>query len=261
MNAFETIFLGFVQGLTEFLPVSSSGHLVIFQNLLGFGEPELLLDCSLHMGTLLALCIYFRSSLKEMAKETWQGNLKGPNGSLMLWVLVGSIPTGIIALIFKTSLEGLFGSITTVGMMLLATGIIVASTRLIPKGYGTRTRLGLLVALSVGIAQGLAIIPGISRSGATIVCGLFLGMDRESAARFSFLLSIPAIIGALVMHLNSDAIARVGLPALFFGLVSSALVGFFALKLLMGMVRKGHLYYFAPYCWAVGLLVVLTTLD
>jgi len=275
MKNIDTIFLGVVQGLTEFLPVSSSGHLVFFQNLLGFREPELLLDCSLHLGTLLAVCLYFRSDLKMMAVEIWQAvavtlnarpqsggtglrvMIEKPHANLVLWVLVGSIPTGLIGLVFKSSIEGLFGSITVVGLMLITTGIIVASTRLIPESHGTRTQVGLAAALAIGVVQGLAIMPGISRSGATIACGLLFGLDRNLAGRFSFFLSIPAIIGAVAIQLNVQALEKVGLVPLLLGSASSAIVGLFALRLLMGMVKKGHLYYFAPYCWAVGLTVIL----
>jgi undecaprenyl-diphosphatase len=275
VTALETIFLGIIQGLTEFLPISSSGHLVVFQNLIGLKEPELLLDCSLHLGTLLAVCIYFRSDVGLMVKEIWQllrqtiKKLRGSGRSdpdvslkkqydyLVWWVLIGSVPTGIIGLVFRGPLENLFGSVSTVGVMLIVTGIIVGLTRLIPEGYETRARIGLLAALAVGTAQGLAIIPGISRSGATIVCGLLLGLDRELAGRFSFLLAIPAIVAALAIQINVEALARVGFVPLLFGFLTSALVGLVALKLLMGMVKKGHLYYFAPYCWVVGILVLV----
>ena len=264
MNIIEIIFLGIIQGLTEFLPISSSGHLVLFQNLLGFKEPELLLDSSLHLGTLLAVSLYLRSDIKQIATEIWQGNFKGPYASLAWGVLVGTLPTAFIGLVFRESLERFYGSISAVGMMLIATGIILiatgtilAVTKLISKEHGNRTRVGLLVALAVGTVQGLAIIPGISRSGFTIVCGLLCGLDRDLAGRFSFLLSMPAIVGALVIHLNARAMTRMGFVPLFFGFGTSALVGFLTLRLLMSMVRKGHLHYFAPYCWAVGLLVVI----
>jgi undecaprenyl-diphosphatase len=177
--------------------------------------------------------------------------------SLVWWVLVGSVPTGIIGLVFRESLENLFGSVSTVGVMLIVTGIIVGLPRLIPEGYGTRTRIGLTVALAVGTAQGLAIIPGISRSGATIVCGLLFGLDRELAGRFSFVLAIPAIIAALAIQINVGALERVGFVPLFLGFLTSAFVGIAALKFLMSIVRKGNLYYFAPYCWAVGILVLV----
>ena len=261
MNIIETILLGTIQGLTEFLPVSSSGHLVIFQNILGFKEPELLLDCSLHLGTLLAVCLYFLSDLKKMAIEVLQLDFKKPHANLFLWVLAGSVPTGLIGIIFKEPLQSLFGSVSVVGVMLIATGFIVASTRLIPESHGSRERIGLFVALAVGAAQGLAIMPGISRSGTTIACALLCGVNRELAGRFSFLLSIPAIIGAVLIHLNSGALEKIGVMPLFLGFVTSTIVGILALKLLMGMVKKGHLYYFAPYCWVIGLAIFFFTLT
>ena len=257
--------LGIIQGLTEFLPVSSSGHLVIFENLLGFKEPEILLDASLHLGTLLAVCIYFRSDLLKMLQGLWSwvkpARDSSPeltaHASLALMVVVGSIPTALIGLIFKDPLERLFGAVTTVGVMLLVTGMITGVTKFIPEGRGKWDRVKVWMALTIGVAQGLAIIPGISRSGSTIVCALLLGLRRETAGRFSFLLSIPAIIGAVGLQLESDAIMRVGPVPLAAGFASAALVGFFALRLLMGMVKKGHFYYFAPYCFAVGILTIM----
>ena len=145
---------------------------------------------------------------------------------------------------------------SVVGAMLIITGMVVGATRLIPEAHTVRTRIGILVALAVGVAQGLAIIPGVSRSGATIVCGLIFGLNRDLAGRFSFLLSIPAIIGALALMFKMEAGERVGVLPLVLGFAASAAVGLFALKLLMGLVRKGHMYYFAPYCWALGLLVL-----
>ncbi len=203
MTNFETILLGIIQGLTEFLPVSSSGHLVIFEHLLGFKEPEILLNVSLHLGTLLAVCIYFRSDLQKMIQELWAwvapgskpGPGLGPHALLALMVVVGSVPTAFIGLIFKDPLEDLFGSVTTVGIMLLVTGVIVGVTKFISRDHGKWDRVGIWMALAIGTVQGLAIIPGISRSGSTIVCALLLGLKRETAGRFSFLLSIPASLG------------------------------------------------------------------
>ena len=264
MNNLETIFLGIVQGLTEFLPVSSSGHLVIFEKLLGLKEPEILLDASLHLGTLIAVCFYFRNDLVKMVTELWSFVLPGsrkqdgakPNAQLAMMVILGSVPTAIIGLIFKDPIEEAFGSMFTVGIMLLLTGMIVGITRLIPKSRNTAMRVGPLVALAVGTAQGLAIMPGISRSGSTIVCALLLGLDRELAGRFSFLLAIPAILGAVILQVDAEAIHRLGAVPLILGLVSSGVIGFLALKVLMGIVKKGHFYYFAPYCWGVGCLAI-----
>ena len=270
MNIFQTVLLGVIQGLTEFLPVSSSGHLVIFQNLLGFKEPELLLDTSLHLGTLLAVCIYFRSDLGKMLLGTWNFVFRGKaagagsndqkaHAALTWWILIGTVPTGLIGLFFRHPMENLFGSVSLVAVMLLVTGTIVGLTKFLPGKTGKGRPLGYLISLAIGIAQGLAIIPGISRSGTTIACGLSLGLERETAGRFSFLLSIPAILGAVVLQLKDGNIAGVGLFPLFCGFISSVLVGLLALKVLMGMVRKGHLSYFAPYCWALGFLVLLFT--
>ena len=263
------ILLGIIQGLTEFLPISSSGHLVVFQNIFGLQEPEMLFDSALHLGTLLAVFFYFRSDLKKMVMETLEYIIdcsRGrkrlteihtvPYASLTLWVLIGTIPTALIGVLFRHSIERLFGSVSWVGVMLVFTGLILAVTRMIPGDYTRRTRIGLWVALAVGTAQGLALIPGISRSGATIVCGMLFMTERDLAARYSFLLSIPAIIGAIILQLDGAGGENLDFLSTVSGLIAAALVGLLALKILMGMVKKGNLYYFAPYCWALGLFVI-----
>ncbi|MFO8091265.1 MAG: undecaprenyl-diphosphate phosphatase [Desulfatiglandaceae bacterium] len=266
MNVLETVALGMMQGLTEFLPVSSSGHLVILKNLLGFSEPELLLDTVLHMATLVAVCVFFRRDIFEIFSELrhWFVESRRPadlmktaHGSLAVWVIIGTLPTAAIGLGFRRHFEDMFGSPSAVGLMLLVTGCIVGITRLIPDKYNTKSRLGLWVALSVGLAQGLAVTPGISRSGITIVCALLFGLRRDLAGRFSFLLSIPAILGAVVLQLDSAAAARIGLTPLAVGFVVSLLVGLGALRVLMGMLAKGRLFYFTPYCWFAGVIVLL----
>jgi undecaprenyl-diphosphatase len=269
MDISSSILLGVIQGLTEFLPISSSGHLVLFQNLLGFKEPELLFDIGLHLGTLVAVCLFFGRDLRAMAAESADflasllrrrkklGQIREyPQAFMVLWVLVGTIPTGVIGLWFKTPLESLFGSLTVVGFMLICTGLILVITKKLPESHTHRTSVGLLAALAVGVAQGIAIIPGISRSGSTIVCGMFCKLQRETAARFSFFLSIPATLGAMTIQLASEGLGRGTLPALVVGFTIAAVVGLLALKILMGIVRKGRLYYFAPYCWAVGLAIL-----
>jgi undecaprenyl-diphosphatase len=271
MDTVSSILLGIVQGLTEFLPISSSGHLVLFQNLLGFKEPELLLDCSLHLGTLLSVCIYLRSDLINILVEAKKFTLgffqirgtknflkEYPHTYLALMVLIGTLPTLLAGLLFRAAVEDLFGSLSTVGIMLVVTGMILAVSKLIPEEHSRREEVAILVALAIGAAQGLALIPGISRSGATIVCALVCGLRRELAARFSFLLAIPAIVGATLVQLNAEAIGRVGILSLTSGFVSAALVGLIALKILMGIVRKGKLFWFSPYCWALGLFILLT---
>ncbi len=269
MDIFTGILLGIVQGLTEFLPISSSGHLVLFQNLLGFKEPELLFDAGLHFGTLLAVCLFLRNDLHLMIKESWQTSLaffhdretfkqlsSRTHPLLAFWVVIGTIPTVFIGFTFRSYFEKLFASIDAVGIMLIITGLILIISRFLPKQYTARKSVGLWIALFVGMAQGLAIIPGISRSGTTIVCGLIFGLDRDLAARFSFLLSIPAIIGALLLQLFSEGIDGVGFGTLFFGFLASAVVGFIAIKILVNMVKKGNLYLFTPYCCALGLIII-----
>lgn len=265
MTEVGTIILGIVQGLTEFLPVSSSGHLVLFEHFLGFKEPELFLDTSLHLGTLMAVCIFFADDLKKMCRESWAVVTRkegvsfklNPHASVTLMVVIGSVPTALMGFIFKDWIESLFSSVVVAGCMLLFTGGIVGLTRLIPPPHTTRNQVTPLMALAIGTAQGLAIMPGISRSGATIVCALLLGLNRDMAGRFSFLLSIPAIVGAVALQLNAQALGRIGAVPLLLGFITSALVGLLALKILMGMIRAGHLYYFAPYCWMVGLAIIL----
>jgi undecaprenyl-diphosphatase len=269
MDLPSSIFLGVIQGLTEFLPISSSGHLVLFQNLLGYTEPALLFDVGLHLGTLAAVCLYFRTDLKNMATESWTFASQlclgrqttrdlehNPYASLTLWVLVGTLPTGLIGVFFRAPLERLFASLNAVGVMLLCTGTLLAAVKFIPAQHNRRNRVGLWAALAVGAAQGLAIAPGLSRSGATIVCGLLFKLRRDLAARFSFLLSLPAILGATGVQLSDLDAARFNWLSWFLGFLSSALVGLLALKILMSMVHKGRLFYFAPYCWTLGLLVL-----
>jgi len=281
MNIEHTVLLGIIQGLTEFLPVSSSGHLVIFQHLIGLKNPELLLDISLHIGTLLAIFIFFRSDIRAMITEggAFLGNvlwrrkpapvpLKGMNGrrgetrqlpyaALSLWVLVSIIPTALIGILFNRLFHEMFGSTLVVGIMLMVTGTILGASRLIPDKAIKKRSIGLVTALAVGLAQGVAITPGISRSGATIVCGLLCGLDRELAGRFSFLISIPAIIGALVMQFDMTEIGEIGYAPFMTGIVISFVTGLIALKITMNYVRKGKLHYFSPYCFLAGIVALL----
>ena len=269
MDNFSSILLGIIQGLTEFLPVSSSGHLVILQNFFNINESEILFDVTLHMGTLLAVLIFFRKDLKEMIcesgeylmglmhkKETVSSIKNKPHASLALWVIIGTLPTAFIGVIFKDHLEDLFSAPKRAAFMLIVTGLILIISKMLPAAYTKRNNVGLITALAVGIAQGIAITPGISRSGTTIVCGMVCGMDRELAGRFSFLLSIPAIAGAMVLQLASKDLGSIDFFPLLMGFLSAAVIGFLSLKFLMKIVKKGNLAWFAPYCWALGLGII-----
>lgn len=273
MKSVEAIVLGVIQGLTEFLPVSSSGHLVLFQNLFGLNEPELLFDICLHVGTLSAVIIVFHREILEILKSLFQisGRMKAAGGFIRLCkidpsirmamlIVLGSIPTAFIGLLFKEITDQLFGSITVVGVMLLITGTVLWLTRRIGSEGRPINQTTLKDALIIGIVQGLAILPGISRSGSTISTALFLGVDRKVAGRYSFLLSIPAIAGALVLGLDTPELhTNIPMGTIIVGSLVSALVGWFALVLLLRVVDRGQLYRFSPYCWLVGLLTLLVS--
>ena len=273
MNSTEAIILGIIQGLTEFLPVSSSGHLVLFQQLFGLKEAELFFNICVHLGTLVAVIIVFRQEIIKIISALWQlVSLAGekekflqkvksdPEFKMAVFIVIGSIPTAILGLLFVSIADRLFSSALITGLMLMVTGLLLWLTRKAGT-HAVSTSIGHLTpgkAFIIGIVQGLAIIPGISRSGSTISTGLMLGVDRETAARYSFLLSIPAIVGAGLLSLK-EGFSQTN-PAIWIsllGAVPAALVGYGALKSLLHMVKKGRLYVFAPYCWLVGILAIL----
>jgi undecaprenyl-diphosphatase len=273
MTTLEAILLGIIQGLTEFLPVSSSGHLVLFQQLFGLKEAELFFDVCVHLGTLVAVIIVFRQEIIKIIsvllqlvslagqKEKFLQKVKSdPEFKMAVFIVIGSIPTAILGLLFVSIADRLFSSALITGLMLMVTGLLLWLTRKAGT-HAVSTSIGHLTpgkAFIIGIVQGLAIIPGISRSGSTISTGLLLGVDRETAARYSFLLSIPAIVGAGLLSLK-EGFSQTN-PAIWIsllGAVPAALVGYGALKSLLHMVKKGRLYVFAPYCWLVGILAIL----
>ncbi len=267
MSRIEAIVLGIVQGLTEFLPVSSSGHLVLLQHLFGLHEPELLFDICVHVGTLMAgLVVFYRDLAGIIGALTRMPILWQQAGGflplmsdhkefrLMLMIVVGSLPTALIGIGFAKIAQELFGTIWLVGLALMVTGTFLWFSRQRTERGRSLEEMRPVDALIIGVVQGLAIIPGISRSGATISAALYFGLDRELAGRFSFLLAIPAILGALVLGLDSDAF-QTTLPVgtILLGSAAACVVGYLALVILLKMVKKGQLYRFAPYCWLVGL--------
>jgi undecaprenyl-diphosphatase len=261
--------LGLVQGATEYLPVSSSGHLAIAQHLFGLREPALLFDIVLHTATLLVVVWYYRRDVGSIVRETmaglkalaardsWNATQSRFPGFRLAWLIaLGTLPTGIIGILFEERFERLFGSLGTVGLMLWVTGLILLVTRIVPKGGKGIARMRARDALVVGLAQGLAITPGISRSGATIATALLLGIERETAARYSFLLSAPSIVGALLLKIG-DAGGEVGMVATTFGFLAALVSGYVCLALLVRVVKRGRLAWFAPYCMVVGLLALV----
>lgn len=268
----ESVILGIVQGVTEFLPISSSGHLVIMQALFGQHEPQLLFDVMVHVGTLVAIFVVFRKDIADLIRTAFSmlgiGEVEGRSEWwLPLAIVVGTIPTALMGVIFAERFERLFASMTAAGGGLIVTGVILMSTvwsreSSSETNAGGSTRIGLGKALLIGTAQGIAIFPGVSRSGTTIAIALLLGVERELSARFSFLLAIPAIIGALVFELKDySPAAQVGaaptsVPIMLGGAVCAAVTGIFALIVLLNIVRRGRLSFFAYYCWAVGGLAI-----
>lgn len=274
MEPVYALLLGIVQGLTEFLPVSSSGHLVLFQHLFGLTQPEVFFDICLHIGTLLAIVMVFRRELGHMVltlirlpallkKAGSAGKLYETDEDirLMTLIVIGTIPTGMIGLLLKPIAADLFSNIWIVGVMLVVTGTLLWLTRRAPEKGRLIGTLHLKDALIIGLVQGVAIIPGISRSGSTICIALLMGIDRETAGRYSFLLSIPAILGALVLGMDSSDIgdSSASPAVILFGTIVAALAGYLALVVLLRMIRKGKLSVFAPYCWGVGLVALLLT--
>jgi len=261
----EAFLLGLTQGLTEYLPVSSSGHLVIAQSLFGMTEPELFFDIILHMGTLAAIIWYYRSYIVTALKQTvdaakeivsgkngWCGAVDGrPGFYFVTLVTAGTIPTGLMGVLFKDEFESMFGSTAWVGVMLIVTGAVLFSTRFMDNRGRDISQIRVWEAVAIGVAQGLAITPGISRSGATISLALLLGMERETAARFSFLMSIPAIAGAMILHIGSASV-DIPLQSIAAGFLTSLVIGYLCLKLLVVFVKDGRLSWFAYYCWPVG---------
>ncbi len=270
MSLFEALILAVVQGITEFLPVSSSGHLVLFSHLLGIHEPTIAYEILLHFGTLGAIFVAFWSDTHSLIQSglriirqpkqivhLWKTD---PGVRILLAIIIGTLPTVVVALLAKDFIVSLFRAPGLTGYMLIVTGTIIYITDRATKGKKPVDQITLVDGLIIGIGQTLAILPGISRSGTTIGTGLLRGLDRESAARFSFLLTIPAILGAMILAIDDLLIAQtVTTPfwILTVGTLLSGITGYLAIQLLLQFVRKGRLIVFSYYTWAVGLLIIL----
>jgi len=267
MTLFQALILGIVQGLTEFLPISSSGHLVLLQHLFGLKEPMLAFDVALHAGTLVALLFYFRKEIRALLSD-FLGFLKKccclcacsspssdrPSG-LWLMILLTLIPTVAIALLFKDYFENAFSDLASVGWQWIIMGVLLLLSVKIPEGKRQLDGIGWWRSLLIGFAQALALIPAISRSGSTILTGMSLGIKREDAAKFSFLISIPAILGAVVLELKHGAdYFPSHAPEVLAGFFASAISGYLVIKWLMGIIQRGRFSVFGYYCLLVGCL-------
>lgn len=249
----EVLFLGIVQGLTEWLPISSSGHLVIAQQLLGIRVP-LLFDIMLHVGTLFAVFAFFWKDILEIVSSVLKLDFKSDKGRIALFIIVATVPIVLAGPLFYGMILNLFGNLFAVGIALMVTGAILYSTRYSQAKQGTE--LDLRNAFLIGLSQALSLVPGISRSGITISLALSKGIDKRQAFTFSFLLAIPAVIGAAVFELyrTTGFDTAINLE-MFAGTAAAAIVGYFSLKFLRGLLEKKKLYLFAYYCWVVGAAV------
>ena len=253
MTLLQAIFLGFIQGLSEFLPISSSGHLAIAQYYMtDFHQPGVLFDVLLHVGTTVAVMATSPFRRDEEAAVYRR---------LLLLLIAASVPTAIIGLTFKDFFEGLFENMLVVGSMLLVSGVLLFLAERFRRQGRKEEALTLSDALVVGVVQGLAIIPGISRSGSTIATLLFKGVDGETAARFSFLMALPAVFGAALLSLRDlSAVPAGSLPLYLAGAGIAFITGLLSIHFLMAIIRRRRLFYFAIYCWLIGSLVLTLSL-
>ena len=270
MTYFSSFLMGLVQGLAEFLPISSSGHLAIAQNLLGMEtEVPVFFDVLLHLGTLLAVFVAYWKDICEIVVEFFRGirdiahhttpKQVPPARRMILLIIVATLPL-VAVLPIHEKVQALGDNMVFVGAALVVTGFLLFACDLVRKGRKTAKNATLIDALVVGVGQAIATMPGISRSGMTITAGCFCGYERSFAVRFSFLMSIPAILGANVLSLVDafkDGIIWTEVPMYMVGVITAAVVGYACIRLLKLIAQKGRFGAFSYYCWAVGLLTLL----
>jgi len=251
LTKLEAFILGIIQGLTEFLPISSTGHLYLGRNLFGLQEAGLLLDTMLHVGTLLAVFVFYKNEFIKI--------IKNPFSKLTFLLIVGTVPAVIFGLAFKDYIDEISKTGVTIGWEFLITGVFLWLADSAKNGYKKMDDISYKDAFIIGTFQAVAIMPAISRSGMTIVAALWRKLDRETAAYFSFLLSTPAIAGAIVLQ-TKDLIGgqgeEISLSALLVGISASALFGYVAVRWMIGYLKKHSLKPFAIYVWVLGLLVL-----
>jgi undecaprenyl-diphosphatase len=253
LSVLEAVILGIVQGFTEFLPVSSSGHLNLLQKVFGIEEPALTFDIFLHMATLIPVLFIFWKDIWKLIKKPFQ--------KTTYLLIVGTLPLVAVAVFFKGYIDALFQSGALLGVCFLITGLILMAADSAPRGHKNLDTMKYTNALFVGIIQAIAVIPAISRSGSTIGASLFAGLDRESAARFAFLLSIPAILGGMVMEVKAAVTEgadffALGLIPMWAGFAAAVICGFIAIKIMLKVIKTKRLIYFSYYVLVLGTLII-----
>jgi undecaprenyl-diphosphatase len=260
----QLVILGVVQGLTEFLPVSSSAHLVFAEYFLGVREPGVVLVAALHMGTVIAVVLLYRRDIAALCAAWLRSpfDLRGNRQGRVIWLLLATTAvTASIGVAFEGPLERLFGSVAQTAIQLIASGVLLMFAR--ERGRRSLAGMGWGDAVVIGLMQAVSILPGISRSGTTIAAALWLGLNREDAARYSFLASVPIVAGASVYALwqgrHEAAAAGFGAAALLAGFAVSLIFGVLAIRWLVQTIRRGRLAGFAYYCWAAGAVMLVIT--
>jgi len=256
----QTIILGLIQGLSEWLPISSTAHLKIAEHFLGLAATPLL-NVTLHIGTLAVVIFYFRGDIKSILVALAHWNFKSEHGQYVPLIVVGTIPTGIIGLLYAIYLENTLQTFLIIGITFLVGATILYISRIGKENYNVIT---FMMAIIMGAAQGLASFPGLSRSGVTISTALLLGLRRDKAFKFSFLLSIPAIIGDLIVEAIQQhgqlALQSISSVDLLIGVTLAALAGYAAIRLVSNLVRSKRFHYFAFYTWLLGVALIVLAL-
>lgn len=273
MTLFKAIILGIFQGIAEFLPISSSGHLVLLQTLFGIKEGNLFFTEMLHFGTLLSiLIVYFKDILKIVVEffimikdlfKTKKFIINNPYKKMAILIIVGSVPTGIMGIVFGDVFENFYSSITVVSIALIITGVLLWTSEKSASGNKSIREMTYVDSFIIGIFQGFAITPGISRSGSTIVGGLFRGLNKKLATKFSFLLALPATLGAAFLGIK-DALPQEGVALftipLLVGVIISTITGVISIKILIRVLEKGKLHYFSYYVWVLGAILLIANI-
>lgn len=258
MSILEAIILGIVQGFSEFLPISSSGHLVLLQKLFGIEEGALTFDIALHVATLAAVMVVYRVRILEIIKR--------PFSKLPVYIVLGTIPIGVLGLLFNDIIERFFETGATLGAGFIFTGLILMLAENIGKKERDLEKMKVSDPLLIGTAQAVAMLPAVSRSGMTISSALALGIERKTAADFSFLLSIPAILAAVVLDVykivktGENTLAAIGTAPLLAGMIFAAVCGYIAVRTMLKLIQNRKLKYFSWYLWGLGALVLLDQL-